>query len=101
MTASRTAALALITAIASAACGLKGPLELPERSTNIVIRGPGQPSTTTPEGGTGTTSAAPPGTPPPATEPSKAPAAKPIPPTDERLPPPELPGGNSGSSRGG
>ena len=78
-----------------AACGLKAPLELPERSTNIVIRGPGE----TPPAGTG----APAG----ATSPTSPPAAeKPRPttttaPKDERLPPPQLPDGNPGSSRGG
>lgn len=86
------AALGVIAA-GSAGCGLKGPLEMPEKSTNIVIRGPEQPST-------GSSTAAP-GEPAPAqptkpAEPSttKAPAA-------DRLPPPPLPGGNPGSARGG
>jgi predicted small lipoprotein YifL len=77
------------------ACGLKGPLELPERSTNIVIRGPGQ--APTPE--TGTETGEPSATPP--TPASPAPATKPAQPRDERLPPPQLPDGNPGSSRGG
>ena len=80
----------------AAACGLKGPLELPERSTNIVIRGPGQPTAET-----GTAPGEPAAPTPPATE-TPTPATKPAqPPKDERLPPPQLPGGNPGSSRGG
>ena len=74
------------------ACGLKGPLELPERSTNIVIRGPGE----TPATGTGEPSS--PTAPPAAKAPEPTTTTKP---KDERLPPPQLPDGNPGSSRGG
>jgi predicted small lipoprotein YifL len=75
-----------------AACGLKGPLELPERSSNIVIRGPGQPPAA--EAPEGTPSGAP-GTPAPPETPTR-PETR-----EERLPPPPLPDGNPGSSRGG
>jgi predicted small lipoprotein YifL len=81
-----TSALLLVLA----ACGLKGSLELPERSTNIVIRGP-QPAPA--EGAqsppsTATTPAAP-------TQPK--PTAAPAPAKDDRQPPPPLPDGNPGS----
>ena len=102
MSASRPLRAALFaTAVAgtTAACGLKGPLELPERSTNIVIRGPGQASTAGGEPTTGTAT-----TTPGATTPSPAtpkPAPKPAESREERLPPPPLPDGNPGSSHGG
>jgi predicted small lipoprotein YifL len=85
-----TAVLALILA----ACGLKGSLELPERATNVVIRGPQQ---APPEGAetpppTGAT---------PATPTQPKPPATPAPAKDDRQPPPPLPDGNPGSSRGG
>ena len=75
------AALAVATPLAG--CGLKGPLELPERPTNIVIRpAPGTPGTE--------------GTPP---SPSgTAPAATPAEDESERLPPPELPRGQRGGA---
>ena len=77
------------------ACGLKGPLELPERSTNIVIRGPGE----TPAAGTGDATGESSAAPPPAPgSPGPTTTTKP---KDERLPPPQLPDGNPGSSRGG
>jgi predicted small lipoprotein YifL len=72
-------------------CGLKGPLELPERATNVVIRGPQQ----TPAEGAAT---------PPSTEAGPTapkPPATPAPARDDRQPPPSLPDGNPGSSRGG
>ncbi len=83
-------------ALAVAACGLKGPLVMPEKSKNVVIRGPQAPAgaTTTPVPATGTTAPA------PAPAAPTAPA-KPATPPDDRMPPPPLPGGNSGSSRGG
>ena len=99
MTTSSVVRRVLIVALvggAVTACGLKGPLELPERSTNIVIRGPGQ--APAPESGTETGEPA--GTTPPTTA-TPTPATKPAQPKDERLPPPQLPGGNPGSSRGG
>ena len=83
-------------ALAAAACGLKGPLEMPEKSKNVVIRGPQTPAgaATTPAPATETT--------PPAQAPAAPTApAKPATPPDDRMPPPPLPGGNPGSSRGG
>lgn len=76
-----------------AACGLKGPLELPERSSSIVIRGPGEATAPEAEAPAGTTST--PGTPARPGTPAKPP------PKEERLPPPPLPDGNPGSSHGG
>jgi predicted small lipoprotein YifL len=76
-----------------AACGLKGPLELPERSSSIVIRGPGDTPAPGTEAPSGTTST--PGTPAPPAKPTKPQ------PKEERLPPPPLPDGDPGSSRGG
>jgi predicted small lipoprotein YifL len=96
MTTSSIVRRALVVALVGGgvvACGLKGPLELPERSTNIVIRGPGQAPPA--ETATGEPSATPP------TPASPTPATKPAQPRDERLPPPQLPDGNPGSSRGG
>lgn len=69
-----------------AACGLKAALELPERTGNVVIRGPGT---------AGTTAA------PPSTSPGPAPASVPADEDPDRLPPPPLPGGNPGTARGG
>jgi predicted small lipoprotein YifL len=80
--------LALLAA-ATTGCGLKGPLTLPSRSDEVVIRGPGQ---TAPE-----PAATPTTTPTPATAPATAPAR----PQDERPPPPPLPGNNSGAASGG
>jgi len=97
-------------------CGLKGPLELPERPTNIVIRpAPGAAGTATGQGATAPTApaatppsttapaTAPPSTTPPTTAPGEtAPAgetpATPAPAEEEpeRLPPPELPRGQRG-----
>jgi predicted small lipoprotein YifL len=75
--------LALL-AVATTGCGLKGPLTLPSRSDEIVIRGPGQATTET--------------APSPSTTPATAPAATP---REERPPPPPLPGSNSGAAHGG
>ena len=73
------AALAIATPLAG--CGLKGPLELPERPTNIVIRpAPGA-------AGTESTPPTPPGT---------APATTPAEDESERPPPPDLPRGQRG-----
>jgi predicted small lipoprotein YifL len=99
MTRSGVVGRVLMTALlggAITACGLKGPLELPERSTNIVIRGPGEVPAEGAEVPTGES----PATTPPTPGTSK-PATKPAEPKDERLPPPQLPDGNPGSSRGG
>ena len=76
-------ALALLLVAGATGCGLKGPLTMPEPSTNVVIRGPGE-------------AAAPPG----ATKPAAP--VKPAPRQDvDRMPPPPLPGGSTGSPRGG
>jgi predicted small lipoprotein YifL len=92
--ASCVAMLAVLVGGASG-CGLKGSLELPSKSSNVVIRGPGAPATDT-----GTTA---PTKPPSTTDTPETPAGAPATgaPSDERLPPPPLPGGNSGSARGG
>jgi len=92
-------ALGLLAAGATG-CGLKGALEMPEASTNIVIRGPqSQPAAGT--GPTAPTEAPPVPAPAPAapTDPGQRPATPA--PVDDRLPPPPLPGGNTGSARGG
>jgi hypothetical protein len=64
-----------------AGCGLKGPLELPERPTNIVIR---------PAPGTAGAAGA--------SSPSPAPATTPPEDPSERLPPPDLPRGQRGGA---
>ncbi len=76
-------AVAAMLALVAAGCGLKGPLAMPERSTNIVIRGAdGKPVD------------------------SAAPAAPTVPappktaPADEPLPPPPLPGRPPGAHGG-
>ena len=83
-------------------CGLKGALELPQRSTNVVIRGPGEPSA---QGGenseTATTPSAATPTPETTPNPTQPKPATPPAPRDDRMPPPPLPDGNPGSSRGG
>ena len=76
------AALAVATPLAG--CGLKGPLELPERPTNIVIR---------PAPGTAGTES----TPPPTTS-GTAPATTPAEDESERPPPPDLPRGQRGGA---
>jgi hypothetical protein len=78
--------LLTLVAVPTTGCGLKGPLTLPSRSDEIVIRGPGQVTIE------------------PATSPSTpatTPATTPARPQDERPPPPPLPGGNSGAASGG
>jgi predicted small lipoprotein YifL len=71
----------LLASILLAGCGLKGPLELPERPSNMVIRpAPGTPPAGTTQAPTGSTAPAPA---PPAGEP-------------EELPPPDLPRGQRG-----
>jgi predicted small lipoprotein YifL len=74
---------AIIVISTLAGCGLKGPLELPERPTNVVIRpAPGTPAAEgTPSAPTGT---------PPASTPTKD--------ESERLPPPDLPRGQRGGA---
>lgn len=73
--------LALL-AVATTGCGLKGPLTLPSRSDEIVIRGPGQATTET-------------------ATPATTPATTPARPKEERPPPPPLPGSGSGAASGG
>ena len=76
------AVLLVLAGGALAGCGLKGALTLPEKSGGVVIRG--QPT----EGAGGAME----GGVPPAPAPAGTPA-------EEKLPPPELPHSNSGSSR--
>ena len=80
-----------LAAVAASGCGLKGPLTLPSKSDEVVIRAPGQAAPT--EGETTVTPSAP--TP---AEPAEDAPAKP---RDERIPPPPLPGGKPGTARGG
>ena len=69
----RVLGLAVLAALTAAGCGLKGPLTLPEKPGNVVIRpGPGQ---------------------------QTAPAPAPVP-EAEPLPPPELPPDTRGNTRG-
>jgi predicted small lipoprotein YifL len=69
------AAIALAASAGLAGCGLKGALTLPEKSGNVVIRG---------QSGAG----------------QPAPTETKLPPADpDKLPPPDLPHTNSGSSR--
>lgn len=72
-----------------AGCGLKAPLSLPEKSERVIIR--------TPQGQTGATTGTTTGTTPTPTGATTTPASKP---EEERQPPPPLPGGNPGTSRG-
>ena len=68
--------LALATALAG--CGLKGPLYLPEKSREVIIRpAPGTPAET-----------ATPAEAPPAAEPATGTGAEPTPPADPEAPPP-------------
>jgi predicted small lipoprotein YifL len=69
----RALAGALALGFLAAACGLKGPLTLPEKTHNVVIRpGPGE---------------------------EAAPAPAPVPAEVEPLPPPELPPDTRGNTR--
>ncbi|HET9695013.1 MAG TPA: hypothetical protein VFP48_11565 [Steroidobacteraceae bacterium] len=82
-----------VLAVGATGCGLKGSLEMPEKSSNVVIRGPQQ----APAGaGAAAPAEASPGTTQPA-QPTPATAV----PKDDRLPPPPLPEGNPGSAHGG
>ena len=77
-----------LAALAASGCGIKGPLTLPEKSENVVIRAPGSETTG------GDTSATPPtATPETTQEPAK--------PKRDRLPPPPLPSSNPGTGHGG
>ena len=84
-------------------CGLKGSLTLPEKSEGVIIRGPQEAA---PPAATDTTPAETDATPEPgspAVTPSPTTPAAPAPakPVEEPQPPPSLPGGNPGTSRGG
>jgi predicted small lipoprotein YifL len=81
----------LLVAVAASGCGLKGALTLPSKSDEVVIRAPSQAVPV--EGETTAT--------PPATAPAEPAKAAPARPKDERIPPPPLPRGNAGTSRGG
>jgi predicted small lipoprotein YifL len=78
----------LLAAVAASGCGLKGPLVLPPKSDEVVIRAPAS-AQATPTDGTTTTVPAPSGE----TEQAVTPAR----PQDERIPPPPLPGGGAGT----
>lgn len=90
MTRAQRLCLLALLAAAATGCGLKGPLTLPSKSDDVVIRGPGQVTT-----GPTTTPA-----PAPATTPATPPATAPAEPREEKRPPP-LPGGNGGTAHGG
>lgn len=81
--------VALGLAVALAGCGLKGPLYLPEKSKEVVVR-PGPTATSPPAAGTGTAGE----TPPASQIPEDGPAAEPEVPDDTDSappPPPEAP----------
>jgi predicted small lipoprotein YifL len=80
-----------LAALTASGCGIKGPLTLPEKSENVVIRAPGAATT-------GSDAAA-----APSAETSAAPATtqEPAKPKRERLPPPPLPSRNPGTGNGG
>ena len=73
-------AAVLLASMAVTGCGLKGALSMPSKSDEVVIRTPAGAASAEPT--------------------QEAPAAK-KPPRDDRIPPPPLPGGNSGTVRGG
>ena len=92
----KTLMAVVLAALAAAGCGIKGPLTLPEKSENVVIRAPAGSASTTqvPAAGAATTPSA--GT--PATEET---TQKPAQPKPDRMPPPPLPSSNSGTGHGG
>jgi predicted small lipoprotein YifL len=85
----------LFAATLLAGCGLKGPLELPEQPSNMVIRpAPGTaPANTTQAPASGSTAPATPAVGPATAPPAPAPAEP-----DERPPPPQLPRGQRGGA---
>jgi predicted small lipoprotein YifL len=85
----RLALAAIIGAAGIAGCGLKGPLTLPEKSGNVVVRDKASAT-----GAAGTSAR-----PGQATKPGTPAAPPPAPPVPERLPPPELPPSSNGTSR--
>ena len=80
-----------LASLAAAGCGIKGPLTLPERPENIVIRTPG---TQAPAEGAAATPA-------PEAAPANETTGQPAKPKPERLPPPPLPSRNPGTGHGG
>jgi predicted small lipoprotein YifL len=78
----------LLAAVAASGCGLKGPLVLPPKSDEVVIRAPAGGEAAPTEGPATTVPA-----PTEKTEKTPAPAR----PKDERIPPPPLPGGGAGT----
>lgn len=85
-----------LAALAASGCGIKGPLTLPEKTENVVIRAPAGStvSTEVPAEGAATTAS------------PEAPATlettqKPATPKPDRLPPPPLPSSNPGTGHGG
>jgi predicted small lipoprotein YifL len=89
MTRARRLCLLALLATATTGCGLKGPLTLPSKSDDVVIRGPGQ-VTTEPATAPETT---------PAPMPATPPATPPAEPRENQ--PPSLPGGDGGTAHGG
>lgn len=77
---------ATLLALSLAGCGLKGPLYLPEKSKEVVVR-PGPTATSTPAAGTGTAAEAPPA----AQVPEAGPANVPEVPGETETPPPPPP----------
>ena len=87
----------LFAATLLAGCGLKGPLELPEQPSNMVIRpAPGTAPATTPQAPSTGTPATAPAT--PASGATSAPAAPAPKEPDDRPAPPELPRGQRGGA---
>ena len=88
-------AVALL-ALAAAGCGIKGPLTLPEKSENVVIRAPAGSvgSTQVPVEGASTT-------PSPETPATEETTRKPAKPKPDLMPPPPLPSSNPGTGQGG
>lgn len=92
----KAALAAVLAAFAAAGCGIKGPLTLPEKSENIVIRAPAGNAGTTQVPAEGAVT----------TRPAEAPATPettrtPVKPKPERPPPPPLPSSNPGTGQGG
>jgi predicted small lipoprotein YifL len=89
----RGTAMLVLAAVVGAAgisgCGLKGPLTLPEKSGNVVVR---DKASATAAAGTSTR-------PGQAAKPGAPTAPPPAPPVPDRLPPPELPPSSNGTSR--
>jgi predicted small lipoprotein YifL len=67
-----------VVALAATGCGVKGPLTLPEKTGDVVIRAPGSEAPATVQ-----------------------PTQKPATPQPDRMPPPPLPSSNPGTGQGG